>query len=300
MGRAITITEVAPRDGIQNEAALLSTQTKLALIGRAAACGVRRIEVASFVNPKRVPQMANAEAVVAGLPAGIEGIGLVLNVRGMERALATAIHEINFVIAATDGFAVRNQGQSAAALLDQWSAVAAMAHGAGRPVTVTISTTFGCPYDGEVPAARVAEVVAMAAKARPASITLADTIGAAAPSDVREKLKAARSAAPEIPLVCHFHNTRNTGLANAVAAVEAGVSALDSSLGGYGGCPFAPAATGNIPTEDLVYMLHRMGYRTGIDPQGLIDTANWLGQQLGHPPPGMLARAGLFPPPNAA
>lgn len=300
MGRAITITEVAPRDGIQNEQTVLSTDTKLALIGRAAASGLRRIEVASFVNPKRVPQMADAEAVIAGLPAGIEAIGLVLNLRGMERALATAIHEVNFVIAATDGFAVRNQGQSAAALLDQWSAVAAMAHAAGRPVTVTVSTAFGCPYDGEVPVARVTEIAAAAARARPATITLADTIGAAVPSDVREKVDAARSAAPGIPLVCHFHNTRNTGLANAVAAVEAGVSRLDSSLGGYGGCPFAPAATGNIPTEDLVYMLHRMGYRTGIDPQGLIDTAHWLGQQLGHPPPGMLARAGLFPPPNGA
>jgi hydroxymethylglutaryl-CoA lyase len=300
MGQPIDIVDVSPRDGLQNEAALLPTASKLALIRRLAAAGVRRIEVASFVNPERVPQMADAEAVVAELPAGIEGIGLVLNVRGVERALATAVPALNFTIAATDAFAVRNQGKPVAALLDQWAEAAGLAHRTGRPIAIVISTVFGCPFEGEVPVARIAEVVAAVARARPAVITLADTIGAAAPSDVRAKIEAARAAAPDIPLACHFHNTRNTGLANAVAAVEAGVSRLDASLGGFGGCPFAPKATGNIPTEDLVYMLHRMGYATGIDPEALIAAANWLGEELGHPPPGMLARAGMFPPVRAA
>lgn len=299
MGRQIEIVDVSPRDGLQNEA-LLSTQTKLALIRRLAAAGLRRIEVASFVNPARVPQMADAEAVVAGLPDGIEGIGLVLNDRGVERALQTGVRALNFGLAATDGFAVRNQGRPVAALLEEWAAAAAIAHQAGRPIGVVISTVFGCPFEGEVPVARIIEVVGSAAGARPSVITLADTIGAAAPSDVREKIDAAREAAPGIPLACHFHNTRNTGLANAVAALEAGVTRLDSSLGGFGGCPFAPKATGNVPTEDLVYMLHRMGYETGIDAGKLIEAALWLGEQLGHPPPGMLARAGMFPPVRAA
>lgn len=300
MDRFVDIVDVSPRDGLQNEPVLLPTDIKLALIRRLAAAGVRRIEVASFVSAERVPQMADAEAVVAGLPPGVEGIGLVLNLRGVERALATAVPALNFTIAATDGFAERNQGRPVDILLEQWAAAAALAHSAGRPIAVVISTVFGCPFEGEVPVARVAEVVSRVAEAGPAVITLADTIGAAAPSDVRAKIEAARTAAPGIPLACHFHNTRNTGLANAVAAVEAGVSRLDASLGGFGGCPFAPKATGNIPTEDLVYMLHRMGYRTGIDVEALIEAANWLGGQLGHPPPGMLARAGMFPPVGTA
>ncbi len=300
MGRAIEIVDVSPRDGLQNEPARLPTETKLELVRRLAAAGVRRIEAASFVNPERVPQMADAEAVAAGLPDGVEGIGLVLNVHGVRRALATPIPVLNFAIAATDAFARRNQGRPVAALLEQWAEAAALAHSAGRPIAIVISTAFGCPFEGEVPAERVAEVVAACAQARPAVITLADTIGAAAPSDVRERIAAVRDAAPDTPLACHFHNTRNTGLANAAAAVEAGVSRLDASLGGFGGCPFAPRATGNIPTEDLVYMLHRMGYETGIDAGALIKAANWLGDRLGHPPPGMLARAGLFPPERAA
>lgn len=296
MGRQIEIVEVAPRDGIQNEPAALSTETKLDLVRRAAACGLMRIELASFVNPKRVPQMADAEQVIAGAPDGVTTIGLALNVRGVERGLATNVDEINFTIAASDGFAERNQGAGVASLLAAWAEAAALAHRAGRPITLVISTAFGCPYDGEVPVARIHEVVATAAQARPAAITLADTIGAAAPSDVRERIAVAREAAPAVLIACHFHNTRNTGLANAVAAVEVGVTRLDSSLGGFGGCPFAPKATGNIPTEDLAYMLHRMGYETGIDVEALSETANWLGDQLGHPPPGMVARAGTFPP----
>lgn len=300
MGRHIHIVDVAPRDGIQNEPTLLPTDVKLELIRRLAAAGVRHIEVASFVKAERVPQMADAEAVVAGIPDGIDAIGLVLNVQGVMRALKTSVSSLNFVVAASDSFAERNQGRGVAQLLDQWAEAAECAHQAGRRIAVTISTAFGCPYEGEVPVDQLVDVVTVVAGAKPASITLADTIGAAAPSDVRAKVAATRATAPDIPIVCHFHNTRNTGLANAVAAVEAGVVILDASLGGFGGCPFAPKATGNIPTEDLVYMLHRMGYQTGIDPQALIDAAQWLGERLGHPPPGMLARAGMFPPERAA
>lgn len=300
MGRHIHIVDVAPRDGIQNEKTLLSTETKLELIRRIAEAGLRHIEVASFVKAERVPQMADAEAVVAGVPSGIDAIALVLNVQGVRRALETNASSLNFVVAASDSFAERNQGRSVSRLLDQWHEAADCAHKAGRRITVTVSTAFGCPYDGEVSIDRLVDVVSALAAANPAVITLADTIGAAAPSDVRGKVTAAQAAAPAIPVACHFHNTRNTGLANAVAAVESGVSILDASLGGFGGCPFAPKATGNIPTEDLVYMLHRMGYRTDANPQALIDTALWLGEQLGHPPPGMLARAGMFPPDRAA
>ena len=300
MGRHIHIVDVAPRDGIQNEKTLLPTETKLEMIRRIAAAGIHHIEVASFVKAERVPQMADAEAVVAGVPPGIDAIGLVLNGQGVRRALETDVSSLNFVVAASDSFAERNQGRSVSKLLEQWHEAAACAHEADRRITATISTAFGCPYDGEVSVDRLVDVVTVLAGAKPAAITLADTIGAAAPSDVRSKVAAAQAAAPDIPIACHFHNTRNTGLANAVAAVEAGVSILDASLGGFGGCPFAPKATGNIPTEDLVYMLHRMGYRTDIDPQALIESAHWLGEQLGHPPPGMLARAGMFPPDRAA
>jgi hydroxymethylglutaryl-CoA lyase len=314
----VEIVEVAPRDGLQNERVVLSTADKVELIRRTVAAGARRVEVASFVNPTRVPQMADAEAVVAALPGALgralDGrpagdrphsptrsmafmpIGLVLNRRGLDRALATGIGEVNYVVGATDEFSQANQGMSTAASLAVWGEVAAAAHGAGVRASVTISVAFGCPFAGEVAPGHVAELAGEATAAGADEVALGDTIGAGVPGQVREVVAAVAAAAPGVPLRCHFHNTRNTGLANAYAAVEAGVRILDASVGGVGGCPFAPAATGNVPTEDLAWMLGRMGVPTGLDLRALIDTAAWLGDRLGKAQlPALLGRAGVFP-----
>lgn len=299
MSSHIEIIEVSPRDGIQNEPTILPTDTKLELIERAIAAGVRRLEVTSFVNPKRVPQMGDAEALLARLPKrpDVRYIGLVLNERGFDRAVASGVDEINFVVVATETFNQRNQGAPVDETLRQWTRIAARAQDMNVPAAVTIAATFGCPFEGEVSVDRVVEIARHVAEFAPYEIALADTIGVAAPSDIRIKAEAVARALPTIPLRAHFHNTRNTGLANAVAAIEVGVRRLDASIGGIGGCPFAPAATGNIPTEDLAYMLERMGWKTGLNLERLNDTAVWLGKQLGISPPGMLHRAGLFPPP---
>ncbi|MFN4271850.1 MAG: hydroxymethylglutaryl-CoA lyase [Aliihoeflea sp.] len=298
MSAAVEIIEVSPRDGIQNERKLLDTDTKLELVTRAVESGLRRLEVASFVNPKRVPQMADSDELVRRLPRGdATYIGLVMNERGFERAQACGIDEINFVVVATETFNRRNQGVSVEETLDAWSRIAALASQAGIRVGATIGASFGCPFEGEVEVGRVVEIAARLAEHAPHEIALADTIGAAAPTDIKRKLRAVAEALPGMPLRCHLHNTRNTGLANAVAAIEAGASRLDSSIGGIGGCPFAPAATGNIPTEDLVYMLDRMGVSTGLDLDALMETARWLGKALEIVPPGMLHKAGRFPPP---
>jgi hydroxymethylglutaryl-CoA lyase len=300
-GERVEIIEVSPRDGIQNEKKILATDVKRALIERAIDAGVGRLEATSFVNPKRVPQMADADDLMASLPKGkARYIGLALNRRGFERAVAAGVDEVNFVVVATETFNQRNQGVPVDETLAQWRDVASLARDAGVPVGMTIGASFGCPFEGEVPEARVADLAARIAEEGPSEIALADTIGVAAPSDIGARIDAVRSAIGDIPLRCHFHNTRNTGLANAVAAVEAGLRRFDSSIGGVGGCPFAPAATGNIPTEDLVYMLHRMGIDTGLDLDKLIDTAVWLEEQLEITAPGMVHRAGAFPSKSAA
>lgn len=298
----IDIVEVSPRDGLQSDAVTLSTAAKLGLIERLIAAGARRIEATSFVNPKRVPQMADADELMARLPRpdGVFYSGLVLNRRGLDRALAAGVDEVNFVVVATDTFNRRNQGAETAETLAVWADVAAAARRAGRKVSAVIGAAFGCPFEGEVPIARLVEVAKRIADAEPDEISLADTIGVAAPSDVTARFAAVASAAPGIKLRGHFHNTRNTGIANAYAALQAGVSALDASLGGIGGCPFAPAATGNIPTEDLCYMLSRMGVSTGFDLKRLIEAARWLEGELGRPMPAMLGKAGLFPLKSAA
>jgi hydroxymethylglutaryl-CoA lyase len=298
--RAVEIVEVSPRDGLQAEDVLLDTAAKLALIERAVAAGVRRIEVCSFVNPKRVPQMADAEAVLAGLPGGparddVTYIGLVLNRRGFERAAEAGMREINAVVVATDTFAERNQGTTSEGTIEAFRDIATWATEAGIRPTVTVSAAFGCPYEGEVPVQRVVEVVRQVADAGAAEVALADTIGVAGPSDVAARIDAVRPVLGDAALRAHFHNTRNTGIANAYAAVEAGVAALDASLGGIGGCPFAPNATGNIPTEDLAYMLERMGVTTGLDLAALTAIVPWIEDQLGKRVPGLLAKAGLFP-----
>jgi len=298
----IEIVEVGPRDGLQNEALVLPTAAKVEFIGRAVAAGIRRIEVASFVNPKRVPQMADAEAVLAALPrrAGVTYVGLVLNRRGFERALAAGCTEIGMAVGASDGFNQRNQGVSTLETIAAWHEIARAAAAAGIRAQMTVSTAFGCPFEGEVPVARVLEVCERIAQVAPFELALADTIGVGVPSQVSELIARVGERLPGIALRCHFHNTRNTGIANAYAAVAAGVRTLDASIGGIGGCPFAPAATGNIPTEDLVYMLARMGLDTGIDLEALIATGRWLEATLGRSVPGMLVKAGGFPGARAA
>jgi hydroxymethylglutaryl-CoA lyase len=293
----IEIVEVSPRDGLQNEAVPFSTEQKIELITRAIDAGFKRIEAVSFVNPKRVPQMADGEAVMAGVPRdrGVHYVGLALNRRGFDRALAAGCDEINFVAVTTEAFSQRNQGASVEHNLAVWSEIASEARAAGVPATLSISAAFGCPYEGEVPRERVVEIAQRGAEAGPTEIIIADTIGCAVPTDVTALIQAVKAALPDVGLRCHFHNTRNTGLANAAAAVTAGVTGLDASIGGIGGCPFAPGATGNIPTEDLVYMLHRMGFDTGLDLKALVDVGRWLEKPLGRAVPAAMARAGVFP-----
>jgi hydroxymethylglutaryl-CoA lyase len=299
MSRRIEIVEVGPRDGLQNEKTLFEIEQKLEMIRRLEAAGARRMEVVSFVNPKRVPQMAGAEEIMAALPhkEGRSRIGLVLNMRGWERCLGAGCDEANVVVCATDGFGIRNQGASVDEQIDTLANIMGVRNKEDPPVSMTVSVAFGCPLDGEVPEERVIEIVKAAADMRVAEIALADTIGVADPWTVRKRVEAAKKAAGHIPLRLHFHDTRNTGLANAFAGVEAGVDVLDASVGGLGGCPFAPNATGNIGTEDLVYMLERAGYETGYDLQQLIAIGQWASDLLGKRVASSVAKAGGFPQP---
>jgi hydroxymethylglutaryl-CoA lyase len=292
----VTVVEVGPRDGLQNEDARVDTSAKVAYIEALAAAGLRRIEAVSFVHPGRVPQMADAEAVMAALPRrpGVRYAGLVVNRRGLDRALAAGVDEINMVVVATDTFSERNQGMPVAGAIAAFSAVATAAEAAGVPVTLTVGAAFGCPFEGEVAPERVAGIVRRCADAGLAEVALADTIGVGVPADVRERVDAVRSVTAA-PLRCHFHNTRNTGYANALAAVEAGVRVLDASSGGIGGCPFAPRATGNIATEDLAYALRRSHVATGIDIGRLLAASAYVAERLGRPGPALLGRAGDFP-----
>jgi hydroxymethylglutaryl-CoA lyase len=297
----IEMVEVSPRDGLQNESMLFTTAQKLELIGRALDAGARRIEATSFVNPKLVPQMSDAEAVAAGLPRrdGVIFIGLVLNKRGALRAIEAGMEELGAVCAASDGFARRNQGQSSDESLAMCGEVVRLANEHGRRAQITISTAFGCPFDGVVDPARVVEMARVAAASGPREIAIADTIGAAGPGEVSTLVRRVAAAIAPLPVRVHFHNTRNAGLANVWAAVEAGAKIVDASLGGIGGCPFAPRATGNVPTEDVVYLLERSGYRTGLNLDRLIESALWLGSTMEREVPGMLSRAGSFPPRGA-
>lgn len=297
MLKHVEIVEVGPRDGLQSEPGNLPTAAKIELINRLIGAGIRRLEVTSFVNPKRVPQMADAEQVLAGLNkrSDVQYVGLVLNRKGLDRALAAGCTEVGMAVVASDTFNRRNQGVSTEESIAAWLDIAKAAREAGVRAQVTVSAAFGCPFEGEMPVARVLEVVERVAEGRPIEIALADTIGVGVPTQVTELVSRAREVVPGMPLRCHFHNTRNTGIANAYAAVQAGVAVLDSSVGGVGGCPFAPAATGNIPTEDLLYMLQRSGIQTGVSLEGIIETGKWLQDQLGRTVPGMLIKAGSFP-----
>jgi len=296
-GRKVEIVEVGPRDGLQNEPGVMPLAVKREFIERLVGSGLRRIEVASFVNPRRVPQMADADELVRSLPRhdGVRYVGLVLNRRGFERALAAGCDEVGMVVVATDTFNRRNQGATTAESVAAWLEMARAAKAAGLRAQVTISAAFGCPYEGEVSPVRIVALARELAAGEPVEIAIADSIGAGAPTQVTDLLHRLKEELPGMRLRCHFHNTRNTGLANAYAAVEAGVDVLDASSGGIGGCPFAPAATGNIPTEDLLYMLERMGVETGVDLGRAIATAHWLEEQSGRKVPGLLTKAGSFP-----
>ena len=298
MSRKVQIVEVGPRDGLQNEARALAIEERLEFIARLEAAGARRLEAVSFVNPARVPQMAGAEAIMAALPqgAGRSRIGLVLNLKGWERLKTTSCDEANVVVCATDSFGLKNQGAGVTQQIEAMQAIAAdQAATGGPPLSLTISVAFGCPFEGEVPLDRVVAIAREGAAAGVPEIALADTIGVADPWTVRARMAAVREVIGDARLRLHFHDTRNTGLANAAAALEAGADVLDSSCGGIGGCPFAPAATGNIATEDLVYMLERAGFDTGMDLDALIAAGRWISDLLGRERTSALARAGGFP-----
>ena len=299
MTQHIEMVEVAARDGLQNEPGVFPTIDKVELITRALVSGVRRIEVASFVHPGRVPQMADAEAVCAALPArdprDVTYIGLVLNKRGALRALETQVHELGAVVSASDGFGKANQGRTADETADDAIEIIRLAKEHGRSAQATISVAFGCPFDGEIAPSRVAELSRKVAAAGPREIAIADTIGVGVPNQVKAVMAAVKASAPNLPIRLHFHDTRNTAVANAWAGVEAGAVTIDASIGGIGGCPFAPNATGNVATEDVQYMLQRSGIETGLSLNGLIDTAQWLSGKMGRKLPGLVSRAGGFP-----
>jgi isopropylmalate/homocitrate/citramalate synthase len=279
----VTICDVGPRDGLQNEPDVLEPAVRAELVNRLAATGLERVEAASFVRDDLVPQMAGAEEVVAAIEPreGVEYSGLVLNERGYQRLAATPLHRVNCTLAATETFNRRNGN---AGLEEALARVAGIVEGTDRPATVTISCAWGCPFEGAVDPAVVADLAERLGAAD--EVVLADTIGVATPRPVRELVERVR------PAGVHFHNTRNTGFANAYAALEAGVTLFDASVGGIGGCPFAPRATGNIATEDLVYMLEGDGVETGVDLDALIRVAEWLAESLGRQLPGQVYRAG--------
>ena len=297
MTRTVEIVEVGPRDGLQNEKTLVSTEDKVAFIRRAVDAGARRIEVASFVHPKLVPQMADAEDVVRALGAieGVTRIGLTLNKRGAMRALDTGVEQLGAVCVASDAFGLRNQNETSDQTVETSSQIMRLAQAEGRSAQVTISTAFGCPFEGEVPEERVLAIVRRLLDSDPEEIALADTIGVGVPPQVSSLVGKVVELAGDTPVRVHFHNTRNTGIANVWAAVEAGATVVDASIGGIGGCPFAPAATGNVATEDVLYMLGRSGVEHGLDLHKTIEAARWLETVLGKGVPSMLAKAGGFP-----
>lgn len=295
---ALQLVDVGPRDGLQNEDRTLSPEVRAELCSRLAAAGLPRVEAASFVNPKRVPQMAGAEEVIGGLDRAASPetkfAGLALNEKGYERAIAAGVDEVRYAFPVTDEFARRNQNMTA----DEGAALAVRlverARSEGVRISVTLSVAFGCPFEGRVAPQTALDFAERVAQARPGELVFADTIGAGVPSQAREMARALSER--DFDLGFHFHDTRNTGLANALAALEAGADVLDASVGGTGGCPFAPRATGNIATEDLIYLLHGMGYETGIDLDALIDCAQWLSERLGKELPGKVHKAGNFAP----
>lgn len=300
MVEQIEIIDVAPRDGLQSQPKLVDTSTKVELITRLIEAGVRRMEVVSFVNPKKVPQMADADELLKLLPKreDVTYIGLVLNMRGFDRAVSNEVDEINCVVVASDTFNQRNQGVTTEQTMQSIEEIANQSKSMGLTCGVTISAAFGCPFEGEVPVDRVVELAKRLINMGVDEIALADTIGVAGPNNIKEMIGAVRKVTGDIPLRCHFHNTRNTGVANVYAAIIEGVRIFDASCGGVGGCPFAPTATGNVATEDLLYMINRMGIETGISIERIMETTRWLEVPLETQMPAMVTRAGIFPPVN--
>ena len=296
----IQIVEVGPRDGLQADPADLGVDQKVEFIERLAAAGHTRIEAASFVSPSAVPKMADSDAVMAAVPrsAAVSYSALALNQRGVERAIEAGADEVCGVVVATETFSQANQRASVAESVLRWQGIAETAQAAGLRTAVTVSAVCGCPYEGRVAADVVVDIVSRLAETQPDELVLADTIGVGVPTQVAGLFTQARERAPDVALRGHFHNTRNTALANIAAAIDTGVRVFDSSLGGVGGCPFAPKATGNVATEDVVYLAHEMGYDTGLDLDALIETTAWLEDQLGHGVPSMVAKAGGFPDPR--
>ena len=293
----ISILEVGPRDGLQSEPEILPTEVKKEFITRTINAGIKQIEVTSFVHPKKVPQMADAEKLVESLPENddVTYIGLIMNQRGFERARDCGIDEVGMVIVSTDTYNMKNQNVVTQESIDNWLSIAAEAKSAGIRTSVVIACSFGCPYEGEIDPEHIASIAEQVLEGKPDVLGLADSVGVAVPSQIKRTFSLVKEIAPSIPLRTHLHNTRNTGLANAAAAVEAGVSIIDASTGGIGGCPFAPRATGNIPTDDLLYMLDRSGVETGVDLRQVVKTTDWLEEQLGRAVPAMVPKAGIFP-----
>ena len=294
---SVTVMEVSPRDGLQNEDVLVSTAQKLQLIDHVLASGSKRIEVTSFVHPQRVPQMADAEAVCAGLPqrSDVCYTGLILNEQGYRRLRETRLDEAGLVVPASDTFGERNQGQRVADAVAMAREVIRDGQQTGFPVQVTLAVAFGCPFEGEVPLTNLMAAAEALLEAGPVEIALADTIGVGVPWQVQQTFEALSKLAGDVPLRAHFHDTRNTGIGNAFASLLAGVATLDASIGGIGGCPFAPNASGNIATEDLVYMLNRSDVAHDLAMQPLLDGAAWLEPILGKQLPSMLSKAGDWP-----
>lgn len=294
----VEIVEVSPRDGLQNEKTIVSTADKVSLIEQVIDAGAKRIEAVSFVHPRLVPTMADAEAVMAAVPRvdGIRYAGLSLNARGTMRAIDARVDEVNFVLPVTDAFAGANQNSSVAALLSALEETGRLTEAAGLPLSVTLAVAFGCPYRGAVTTDEVVAVAASALSAAPVSeLALADTIGCGVPPQSQELFRAARQLTTG-RLRAHFHETRHTAIANAFAAIAEGADVLDSSVGGLGGCPFAPGAAGNVSTEDLTWSLQRSGYDTGIDPATAAAAGSWISGVVGVAPRSGLSVSGVFPP----
>lgn len=292
------ICDVGARDGLQNEPVTLAPAVRAELVRRLVAAGLRHVEAASFVNPALVPQMAGAEQVVEALSPELLGqatlCGLALNERGYERLAAMALPEVHVAFGVSESFNRRNQNATVEQSLAAAARIVERAHLDGRRATVTLAVAFGCPFEGEVAPRRPLELAERIAQAGADGILFADTIGVGVPRQVGQLVRGAADLG--LPVGVHLHDTRNTAIANAYVALESGATLLDGSVGGLGGCPFAPRATGNVATEDLVYLLEREGIGTGIDLDALIRVAEWLEGQLGHELPGRVSRAGGFPP----
>ena len=299
MENKVEIIEVSPRDGIQNEKRILTTEQKVQLVMHALDAGFERVEVTSFVNPKKVPQMFDTDQLIRKLPSKrndhIKYIGLALNEVGFKRAVDSGLDIVNYVVVASDSFSIRNQGATTLENLRTLEKVYSESEQKIQ-VATTLAASFGCPFEGEISTSHLLSIISNIAKIGLTEICLADTIGVATPKDIKAKLRAIRGSFPHLKIRLHLHNTRNTGMANAWAGLEEGIIGLESSFGGAGGCPFAPKATGNIPTEDLLYMLDRSGIETGISLEKSIEAANWLEKQLGRTLPGFLKTTDRFPP----